>query len=89
VAVAALGAVLNAHLAAEVGAGTDPNVVLQGSLRAGLAPETLARLVGALDGGLHAVYLAMAGMAAMGLLVALGFPRGSALAHAHEEARAQ
>jgi EmrB/QacA subfamily drug resistance transporter len=89
VAVAALGAVLNTHLAAEVGTGTDPNAVLQASLRATLAPDTLARLVTALDGGLNAVYLSMAGMAAVGLLVAFGFPRGSALAHAHEEARGQ
>ena len=87
VAVAALGAVLNAHLAADVGAGVDPNVVLQPTLRTALAPETLGRLVHALDGGLNAVYLAMAGMAAVGLAVALGFPRGSALTHAHQEAR--
>jgi hypothetical protein len=40
-----------------------------------------------LDGGLNAVYLAMAAMAVLGLLVALGFPGGSALTHAHEEAR--
>jgi EmrB/QacA subfamily drug resistance transporter len=86
VAVAALGAVLNAHLAgAGVAAGT--GAALDPGLRATIPAEPLGRFVRALDGGLSAVYLAMVGMAVVGLAVALAFPHGSAEAHAHEETR--
>lgn len=87
IAVAALGAVLNARLLAEAGT-TDANVVLNPARRGSLAPEVLHRLVSALDSGLHSVYLAIAGMALVGVLVAVLFPRGSAESQAHEEVRA-
>jgi hypothetical protein len=48
----------------------------------------LRDLVYALDGGLTTVYLVMAGMAFVGLLIALRFPKGSAESHAHAESRA-
>jgi MFS family permease len=74
VAVAALGALLNAHLSQTLGPGTDPNVALD--------PD----LVHALDGGLGSIYLVMTGMAILGLFVGLLFPKGSAQSHAHQEA---
>ncbi len=85
VAVAVLGTVLNAHLASRTG--VDPNAILSPTQRTELPAETLRGLVSALDGGLHSVYLIMAGMAVVGLVVALFFPAGSAEAHAHAEAR--
>jgi len=85
IAVAVLGTVLNAHLAGRTTA--DPNVALSPDRRAELPAETLRTLVAALDGGLHSVYVIMAAMAAVGLGVALLFPRGGAEEHAHEEAR--
>jgi MFS family permease len=85
IAVAILGAVLNAHLA---GAGSvDPDAILSPERRAQLPPGTLTRLVSALDGGLHSVYLIVAVIAFSGLVIALFFPAGSAESHAHEEAR--
>ncbi len=85
VAVAVLGAVLNAHLA---GSSTvDANTVLSPARRALVPEEALRHVVSALDGGLHAVYLIMAGMALLGLVVALFFPSGGAAEHAHAEAR--
>ncbi len=86
IAVAALGAVLNARMLA--GGGTaDANLVLNPAERATLDPQTLQRIVSAMDGGLHSVYVAIAGMALVGVLVAVLFPRGSAESHAHEEVR--
>ncbi len=88
IAVAALGTVLNAHLAVTLGAGVDPNVALDPTLRAGLAPSSLHALVRALDGALTSIYLVMAVMAALGIGVGLLFPKGSAMDHAHREAAA-
>ena len=85
IAVAALGAVLNAHLAGSLASGIDPNVALNPDLRAGLPRETLANLVDALDGGLGTIYLAMAGLALVGLVVGFLFPGGPAQIHAHPE----
>ncbi len=85
VAVAALGAVLNAHLAVTLGADVDPNVALNPELRTMIPPESLAQLVTALEGGLGSIYLVMAGLAAIGIAVALHFPGGSARIHAHRE----
>jgi len=86
VTVAALGAVLNAHLARELGREVDPNVALNPVLRDTVPAETLRLLVDALDGGLGTVYLVMACMAVGGLGVAFFFPRGSAKSHAYREA---
>lgn len=87
ITVAILGAVLNTHLAATLGPDADANVAMNPALRGSLAPDRLAGLVDALEGGLTRVYIAMAVIAALGLLVAFLFPRGSAESHAHAEAR--
>jgi EmrB/QacA subfamily drug resistance transporter len=87
IAVAALGAVLNAHLARRLGPGADPNLALNPELRAQVPAASLRPLVEALDTGLNSIYLAMAGMAVLGVLVAVLFPKGSAESHAHQDAR--
>jgi EmrB/QacA subfamily drug resistance transporter len=87
IAVAALGAALNAHLALRLGGDLDANVALDPDLRTQVPAAALEDLVSALDGGLTYVYLAMAAMAFLGLFVALRFPRGSAESHAHAESR--
>jgi len=65
IAVAALGAVLNAHRVPQ---------------------EALGDLVHALDGGLGSIYLAMAGLALVGVAVGFLFPKGSAQTHAYSAA---
>jgi len=84
IAVAALGAVLNAELAQKIGADIDPNVALNPTLRASFPTEALRSLVEALDSGLGTIFLVMAAMAVGGLLVSLFFPGGSAESHAYE-----
>ena len=86
IAVAALGAVLNAHLTRALISDVDPNVALNPGLRSSIPPAALADLVAALDGGLGLIYLAMAGLAAVGVGVGILFPKGSAQAHAYMEA---
>ncbi|MGD8360801.1 MAG: MDR family MFS transporter [Gemmatimonadota bacterium] len=83
ITVAALGAVLNAHLVGQLGHDVDPNVALNPVLRAAVPPQALQPLVTALDGGLGNIYLVMAAMAVGGLLVAFFFPGGSAESHAY------
>lgn len=83
VAVAALGALLNARLAGRLAGDLNLNLVLDPEGRAQIAPETLANLVSTLDGGLSSIYLVMAGLAALGLAVGFLFPPGSARAHAY------
>lgn len=83
IAVAALGALLNARMARQPGAGTDPNVAMDPDLAAGMDPAVLESVRQGLGEGLHAVYVGMAAVAACGLLTALAFPRGSARSHAH------
>jgi len=85
IAVAALGAMLNAHLARSLVSEVDPNVALNQELRTGIPQETLSELVNALDGGLGSIYLVMAGLAVVGLGVGLLFPKGPAQAHAYPE----
>jgi EmrB/QacA subfamily drug resistance transporter len=85
IAVAALGTVLNAHLASSLEGGIDPNLALNPELRAGIPQEALGDLINALDGGLGSIYLAMAGLALVGVGVGLLFPKGSAQAHAYPE----
>ncbi|MGD2120496.1 MAG: MDR family MFS transporter [Gemmatimonadota bacterium] len=85
IAVAALGALLNAHLAANLAGDADPNVALNPVLREGVPAEILADVVTALDGGLGSIYLVMTVMALMGLAMGLLFPSGPAQAHAHPE----
>jgi EmrB/QacA subfamily drug resistance transporter len=80
VAVAALGALLNAHLRlmlpAGGGAAADPNAALDPVLRSHLAPGALAALTAALGSGLRSVFLAMALAAVAALGVALLLPPG-------------
>jgi EmrB/QacA subfamily drug resistance transporter len=83
VAVAALGALLNARVAATAGPGTSANSILEPALRARLAPETLERLTNALLGGLQSVFIALAVLAVAGFLVSLLFPRGSVQSQTH------
>jgi EmrB/QacA subfamily drug resistance transporter len=87
IAVAALGAVLNAQLALRLGGDVDANVALDPDLRIRMPAAVLEELVSALDSGLNLVYMAMASMAFLGLFVALRFPKGSAESHAHAESR--
>lgn len=87
IAVAALGALLNSRMAAATGAGADPNVAMDPELAAGMDPAALGALRQALGDGLHGVYVGMAAVAALGLVAALAFPRGSARSHAHQDGR--
>jgi hypothetical protein len=87
IAVAALGAVINAHLAAHMSSGVNVNAALNPEARMLMPPEVLHSFVIALDRGLTTVYLVVAGMAAIGIFVALIFPKGSVEQHAHEEVR--
>ena len=80
VAVAALGALLNARLQAVAGPGVDANATLEPAQRARLAPEALHRLTSALLHGLQGAFIAIAVLAAVGFLIALLFPKGSARA---------
>jgi len=89
IAVAALGTVLNAHLASTLASGVDPNVALDPDLRAGVPPEILGNLVDSLDRGLGTIYLAMTGLALVGLAVGLFFPGGPARVHAHPDGEAR
>lgn len=84
-AVAALGALLNSRFQELAGAGADANAALEPALRAKLAPAVLQRLTGALLYGLQGVFVALAGLAVAGLLVALLFPRGSAQSQMYRE----
>jgi EmrB/QacA subfamily drug resistance transporter len=81
ISVAALGAVLNAHLREVLGAGANANALLDPALRGTADAATVA----ALAGGLHTIFLIClaAGIAAM--FIALLFPGGHAASHAHEE----
>jgi EmrB/QacA subfamily drug resistance transporter len=85
VAVAALGALLNARLLAVAGPGAGANAVLDPALRARLAPGALHHLVTALLAGISAVFVALAVLAVASLAVALRFPRGSAREQMHQE----
>ena len=84
-AVAALGALLNARFQELAGAGADANAALEPALRAKLAPAVLQRLTGALLHGLQGVFVALAVLAVAGLVVALLFPRGSAQSQMYRE----
>jgi EmrB/QacA subfamily drug resistance transporter len=87
IAVAALGAVLNAHLAEHLSSDVNVNVALNPDERMQMPAEVLNSFVYALDGGLTTVYLVMAGMAVIGVVVALLFPKGSVEHHAHDEVK--
>jgi EmrB/QacA subfamily drug resistance transporter len=85
ISVAALGALLNGHLARRLPGAVDPNLALNPDTRVEIPRELLATLTDALDGGLGRVYTAMAILAAVGIGVAFLFPGGSAQSHAYPE----
>jgi EmrB/QacA subfamily drug resistance transporter len=87
IAVAALGALLNARLADGLGEGVDPNLALNPALRTTAPPEVLDQVVRTLDQGLGSIYLVMAGLAAVGLGIGLLFPGGPARDHAYPDLR--
>jgi EmrB/QacA subfamily drug resistance transporter len=87
IAVAVLGAVLNARVAPLLGGGLSINAALNPEQRAHLPAATLEELRHLLAIGLHSVFLAFVGVAVFGLAVALLFPSGSAAEHAHPETR--
>jgi EmrB/QacA subfamily drug resistance transporter len=89
IAVAALGAVLNAHLTEHLMTGVDPNVALNPVMRTGVSEGVLRNLVSALDGGLGSIYLVMTGLALAGLVVGLMFPGGPAQSHAYRGAESE
>ena len=85
ISVAALGAVLNAHLHDQLGANANANTLLDPKTRVALDPTALARTVTALSEGLHTVFIIclVGGIAAV--FIAVMFPGGRASSHAHEE----
>lgn len=87
VAVAVFGALLNARLAPVLGDAASLDAVLDPDRRAALPPDTLRALTDALGAGLHTVFVGFAIVGALGLLIALLFPRGAAAEHAHPETR--
>jgi EmrB/QacA subfamily drug resistance transporter len=87
IAVAALGTVLNVHLAKTLVSEVDLNTALNPGMRGGIPGEMLQDLISALDGGLGGVYLAMTGLAVVGIGIAFLFPGGSAQSHAFSENR--
>lgn len=84
VAVAALGALLNARLQA-VDPRLDPNTALDPALRAKAGSEALAHLTSALLYGLQGVFLVTALIAAVTFAIAWAFPKGKAAEHQHPE----
>ena len=87
IAVAIFGAVLNAALAPALAPGMNANAALEPALRARLAPGQLSLLVGALDTGLHRIFLGFVVIAVGGLVASWFFPGGGAAALAHPETR--
>ncbi len=87
IAVAIFGAMLNAALAPVLGPGVNANAALEPAQRARLAPGQLRLLVGALDTGLHRIFVGFVVIAAAGLVASWFFPRGRAEALAHPETR--
>jgi EmrB/QacA subfamily drug resistance transporter len=85
IAVAAFGALLNSRLHERIGGTVNANSILDPELRQRMSPEALDQLRSALASGLHAVFVACAILALIGLLITLFFPGGSAVDHAHQE----
>ncbi|HBL28796.1 MAG TPA: MFS transporter [Acidobacteria bacterium] len=88
IAVAALGALLNARLH-RVDPALNPNAALDPVLRAKTSPEALAHLSSALLFALQGVYLVMAVLVAGSFFVAWLFPKGAAGVHIHPERDAE
>lgn len=78
IAVAVLGAILNASLAGSLGRGVNANAALDIEARRALSAGELGELVSALDASLQKVFLVCLGIAVIGLAVSTLFPPGSA-----------
>jgi EmrB/QacA subfamily drug resistance transporter len=87
IAVAGLGALLNARVA-RFGANLDPNAVFDPALLSRLDPAALAVLRRALLSGLTAVFGAMGALCCSAIVIALVFPRGTPRSTADREAEA-
>jgi hypothetical protein len=85
ISVAALGAVLNAHLRDVLGTGANANTLLNPATRAATDPATIARAVTALAEGLHTVFVICLIAGIVAVFIAMMFPGGQAASHAHEE----
>lgn len=83
IAVAALGAVLNAHLRTELGLHANANMLLDPAARSRTDVITLARGVQALAEGLHTIFLLCLIGALAAVVIAMLFPGGHAAAHVH------
>ena len=86
IVVAVLGAVLNTHLRQQLGAGANAALALQPEH--GMTNQTaLAAVRGALEGGLHVIFVICVVMGVIALLVGFWFPAGAASDHAHPGSR--
>lgn len=85
ISVAALGAVLNAHLRDVLGAGANANALLDPKSRAAGDPAVIAQTVTAMSEGLHSVFVICLVAGVIAVLIAVMFPGGQASTHAHEE----
>jgi EmrB/QacA subfamily drug resistance transporter len=85
ISVAALGAVLNAHLRDVLGAGANANAVLDPQMRAAADPNTVRQAVVAMSEGLHSVFVICLIMGLSAVVIAAMFPKGQASEHAHSE----
>jgi Na+/melibiose symporter-like transporter len=85
VSVAVFGGILNAVLAARVGAAERMvDRLMTPTLRNALPPAEFSRLDSALAAGLHDVFLATGAFSLLALLLALRLPRGLSSRHARE-----
>jgi MFS family permease len=85
ISVAALGAVLNAHLHDALGANANANTLLDPKARVALDPAALGRTVTALSEGLHNVFVICLIGGIVAVFIAVMFPGGHASTHAHGE----
>jgi hypothetical protein len=84
ISVAALGAVVNAHLLDVLGAGANANALLDPQARANTDPAAITRAVTALAEGLHNVFVICLVAGVIAVVIALLFPGGQAATHAHD-----
>jgi MFS family permease len=85
ISVAALGAVLNAHLRDVLGANANANAVLDPQMRAAADPDTVRQAVMAMSEGLHSVFVICLIAGIIAVVIAAMFPSGQASEHAHSE----
>jgi EmrB/QacA subfamily drug resistance transporter len=85
-AIAVLGAILNARLSGILGPGANTNAALDLESRQLMLPLELEQLVAALGSSLRLVFLGFLFISVAGWVISLYFPGGSAESHAHNEA---